>query len=71
MGWYIGAFFLLNTMMTADQWGGPHWLVSLGQGICTLAIPMGAIAFIYSVCHEARMTPTHPQPSHDDRQSKI
>lgn len=70
MGWYIGAFFLLNTMMTADEWGGPHWLVSLGQGICTLSIPMGAIAFIYSVCHEARTTPTHSESSHDDQQKK-
>ena len=70
MGYYIALGLLLNVMMTADQWGGPHWLVGLGQGICTLAIPMGAIAFIYSVCHDVRTTPTHSQPSHDDQQKK-
>ncbi|NYI25445.1 hypothetical protein FHX51_000393 [Aeriscardovia aeriphila] len=70
MGFWIGLGFLLNTMMTADQWGGPHWLVSLGQGICTLSIPAGAIAGIWSICHDVRTTPTHSEPSHDDRQSK-
>ena len=70
MGDWIAFGGLVYLMMTADQWGGPLWLVGIGQGICTLAIPAGAIAFIYSVCHEARTTPTHSEPSHDDRQSK-
>ena len=70
MGFWIGLGFLLNTMMTADQWGGPHWLVGLGQGICTLAIPLGFIAGIYSFCHDWGTTPTHSEPSHDDQQKK-
>lgn len=70
MGFWMGVSGLVTLMMMADDWGGPHWLVGLGQGICTLAIPMGAIAFIYSVCHEARTTPTHSEPSHDDQQKK-
>ncbi len=70
MGFYIALGFLLNTMMTADQWGGPHWLVSLGQGFCTLVIPAAAIVGIWSICHDVRTTSTHLEPSHDDRQSK-
>lgn len=70
MGYYIAAFFLLNTMMSADQWGGPHWLVILGQGLSFMAFPTAAIALIYYACHEARTTPTHSQPSHDDQQKK-
>ena len=70
MGYYIALGLLLNVMMTADQWGGPHWLVSLGQGFCTLVIPAAAIAAVYSFCHDWGTTPTHSQPSHDDRQSK-
>ena len=34
--------------MTADQWGGPHWLVSLGQGICAMAVPTAIVALICS-----------------------
>ena len=70
MGWLMGASGLVTLMMMADQWGGPHWLVGLGQGICTLTIPLGFIAGIYSICHGARTTPTHSQPSHDDQQKK-
>lgn len=70
MGYWIAAGGLVYLMMTADQWGGPLWLVGLGQGICTLAIPAGAIAAIYSFCHDVRTTSTHSEPSHDDRQSK-
>lgn len=70
MGYYIALGLLLNVMMTADQWGGPHWLVDLGQGICFMVFPVAAIALIYYACHEARTTPTHSQPSHDDQQKK-
>ena len=70
MGFWFALSGLLYFMMTADQWGGPHWLVGLGQGICTLTIPAAAIAVIYSVCHDVRTTLTHSEPSHDDRQSK-
>lgn len=70
MGYYIALGLLLNVMMTADQWGGPHWLVSLGQGFSALAIPAAAIAAVYSFCHDLRTTPTHSEPSHDDQQNK-
>ena len=70
MGYWIAFGGLVYLMMTADQWGGPLWLVGLGQGICTLAIPAGFIAGIYTICHDVRTKPTHSEPSHDDRQSK-
>lgn len=70
MGYYIALGLLLNVMMTADQWGGPHWLVSIGQGFCTLVIPAAGIVGIWSICHDVRTTPTHSEPSHDDQQSK-
>lgn len=70
MGFWIAAGGLVYLMMTADQWGGPHWLVGLGNGICSLATPTAIIAIIYLVCHDVRTTSTHSEPSHDDRHSK-
>ena len=70
MGYYIALGGVLYFMMTADQWGGPHWLVSLGQGFCTLTIPAAAIAAIWSFCYNLRTTPTHSEQSHDDQQNK-
>ncbi len=70
MGWYMGLGGLVTLMMMADQWGGPHWLVGLGQWICFMAWLTGPIAVIWSICHNVRTTLTHSEPSHDDRQSK-
>lgn len=70
MGYYIALGLLLNVMMTADQWGGPHWLVDLGQGFCALTIPLSAIVAVWSACYNIRTTPTHSQPPHNDQQSK-
>ena len=70
MAFWMGVSCLVTLMMMADDWGGPHWLVSLGQGICTLSIPTAIIAIIISACYNARTTPTHSELSHDDRQRK-
>ena len=70
MGFWMGLGGLVTLMMMADDWGGPHWLVGLGQGICALATPTAAIVVIWSICHDVRTTSTHSEPSHDDRQSK-
>ncbi len=70
MGYWIAAGGLVYLMMTADQWGGPHWLVGLGNGICSLAVPTAIIALIWSACYNMRTKPTHSEPSHDDQQKK-
>lgn len=70
MAWYFAAGMLCYLMMTADQWGGPHWLVGLGQGLCTMAIPIAIIGVIVSVCYQARTTPIHGEPSHDGDRRK-
>lgn len=70
MGFWFGITVFACTLMEADQWGGPHWLAILGQGISFMAFPLAAIAAIWSVCHDVRTTSTHPEPSHDDRQSR-
>lgn len=71
MGFWMFVSSLVTLMMMADEWGGPHWLAILGQGIIFMACPTAlVISLIYSVRHEARTTPTHSQPSHDDQQKK-
>lgn len=52
MGFYmfLGAIYLV--LMTADDWGGPHWLVMVGEGYGWLCLIAGACAGIWALTHQ-------------------
>ena len=51
MGFYIFMGSVCVLLMTADDWGGPHWLVMAGQGICWLCLIAGACSVIWALTH--------------------
>ncbi len=51
MGFYLFLGSIYLVLMTADDWGGPHWLVMVGEGLGWLCLIAGACAGIWAMTH--------------------